>query len=311
VPRVLPDGTRNTFRLQRLKDKLGNRSNASSEVEFANTVARRLGPEGRGVATIIEMVAMTRLDCVTGSAALMRAAVAQAVHHATYRSAFGRRLSEQPLMRAVLADLAIESEAATATALRLAATFDVPDHDERHASERLLRRLGLAAGKYWITKRTPVLVAEALECLGGNGYVEESGLPRVYREAPLNSIWEGSGNVNALDVLRALRREPDTRDAFLAELGAARGADSRYDNAMDALSRQFADASAEANARRLVERMALLFQGSLLLRHGNAAVADAFVASRLGGDWGHAFGTLPRDVDTATIMRRASPTNAL
>ncbi|MGZ4615498.1 MAG: acyl-CoA dehydrogenase family protein, partial [Actinomycetes bacterium] len=200
VPRVLPDGTRNTFRIQRLKDKLGNRSNASSEIELDGTWASRLGDEGRGVATIIEMVSMTRLDCVLGSTALMRSAVAQATHHAAHRSAFGSLLGDKPLMRSVLADLAVESEAATALAMRLAAAFD--------SDERDFRRLAVAVGKYWVCKRTPVLVGEALECLGGNGYVEESGLPRLYREAPLNSIWEGSGNVNALDVLRALSREP-------------------------------------------------------------------------------------------------------
>ncbi|HEX6935717.1 MAG TPA: acyl-CoA dehydrogenase family protein, partial [Actinomycetes bacterium] len=207
VPRVLPDGTRNVFRIQRLKDKLGNRSNASAEIELDRTWARRLGEEGRGVATIIEMVSATRLDCVLGSTALMRQAVAQATHHARHRSAFGGPLADKPLMRAVLADLAVESEAATALAMRLAAAFD--------SGERDLRRLAVAVGKYWVCKRTPVLVGEALECLGGNGYVEENGLARLYREAPLNSIWEGSGNVNALDVVRALNREP----ASLAALG--------------------------------------------------------------------------------------------
>jgi putative acyl-CoA dehydrogenase len=301
VPRVLPDGTRNTFRIQRLKDKLGNRSNASAEIELDRTWARRLGDEGRGVATIIEMVAATRLDCVLGSTALMRQAVAQATHHARHRSAFGGPLADKPLMRSVLADLAVESEAATALAMRLAAGFD--------SGERDFRRLAVAVGKYWVCKRTPVLVGEALECLGGNGYVEESGMPRLYREAPLNSIWEGSGNVNALDVLRALAREPAAVDAFVAEVESARGADRRLDSAMDRLGKELA-AVDEAGARRLVELMALVLQGSLLARHSPPYVVDAFCASRLGsepGDWGHAFGTLPAGLDTAALVTRATP----
>ena len=288
VPRVLPDGTRNTFRIQRLKDKLGNRSNASAEIELDQTWARRLGDEGRGVATIIEMVSMTRLDCVLGSTALMRGAVAQATHHAAHRSAFGSLLADKALMRAVLADLAIESEAATVLAMRLAASFDAPVD----AGERAFRRLAVAVGKYWVCKRTPALVGEALECLGGNGYVEESGLPRLYREAPLNSIWEGSGNVNALDVLRALAREPATVEAFFAEVELASGADPRLDAAVDRCRKALAEAD-EAGARRLVEALALVLQGSLLVRHAPPAVADAFCATRLDGDWGHAFGTLP------------------
>ncbi|MGZ4609370.1 MAG: acyl-CoA dehydrogenase family protein [Actinomycetes bacterium] len=301
VPRVLPDGTRNTFRIQRLKDKLGNRSNASSEIELDGTWASRLGDEGRGVATIIEMVSMTRLDCVLGSTALMRSAVAQATHHAAHRSAFGSLLGDKPLMRSVLADLAVESEAATALAMRLAAAFD--------SDERDFRRLAVAVGKYWVCKRTPVLVGEALECLGGNGYVEESGLPRLYREAPLNSIWEGSGNVNALDVLRALSREPASVEAFFTEVGRARGSDARLDAAIDRVRKAVTEAD-EAGARRLVEHLALVLQGSLLVRHAPSAVADAFCASRLGGDWGHAFGTLPAGVDTSAIVTRATPTPA-
>ncbi|HEX6919572.1 MAG TPA: acyl-CoA dehydrogenase family protein [Actinomycetes bacterium] len=298
VPRVLDDGVRNVFRIQRLKDKLGNRSNASSEIELDGTWARRLGDEGRGVATIIEMVSMTRLDCVLGSTALMRQAVAQATHHAAHRSAFGSVLAEKPLMRNVLADLAVESEAATALAMRLAAAFD--------AGERDLRRLAVAVGKYWVCKRTPVLVGEALECLGGNGYVEDSGLPRLYREAPLNSIWEGSGNVNALDVLRALRKEPASVEAFFAEVEQARGGDARLDEAADAL-RKAVTVADEATARRLVELMALVLQGSLLVRHAPAYVADAFCATRLDRDWGHALGTLPPGLDTAAIVERATP----
>ncbi|EPH43748.1 putative acyl-CoA dehydrogenase AidB [Streptomyces aurantiacus JA 4570] len=302
VPRVLEDGSRNVFAIQRLKEKLGNKSNASSEVEFDGTWARRVGDEGRGVRTIIEMVAATRLDCVIGSAALMRQAVAQAVHHATYREAFGGKLVDKPLMRNVLADLALESEAATTLALRLAAAYD--DGGER---EQAFLRLAVPAAKYWVTKRCTPLVGEALECLGGNGYVEESGMPRLLREAPLNSIWEGSGNVQALDVLRALQREPGALNAFLEEVGAARGADHRLDGAIKGLLTELADLDGvEARARRLVERMALVLQGSLLVRHAPPEVADAFCASRLGGDWGTAFGTLPHTLDLGAVVERAA-----
>ncbi|GAA3922408.1 acyl-CoA dehydrogenase family protein [Actinoplanes auranticolor] len=306
VPRVLPDGARNPFRIQRLKDKLGNRSNASSEPEFDETVAWLVGEEGRGVRTIIEMVAMTRLDCVTGSAAGMRAALVQAVHHARHRAAFGGPLIGKPLMRNVLADLAVESEAATALALRLAGAVDRGVRGD--AGERAFSRLAIAVGKFWVCKRQPAVVGEALECLGGNGYVEESGLPRLYRDAPLNSIWEGSGNVQALDVLRALRRDPAGLDAFRAEVGAAAGADARLDAATAQLTALLSDGDdLESDARRVVERMALVLQGSLLVRHAPAAVADAFCASRLGGDWGHSFGTLARGVDTAALIDRALP----
>ncbi|MFF1478674.1 acyl-CoA dehydrogenase family protein [Streptomyces sp. NPDC058301] len=301
VPRVLDDETRNVFRIQRLKDKLGNRSNASSEVEFDETWARRVGDEGRGVRTIIEMVAATRLDCVVGSAALMRQGVAQAIHHAAYRSAFGGVLIEKPLMKNVLADLALESEAATTLALRLAAA-----NDSGSEQDRALLRLAVPAAKYWVTKRCTPLVAEALECLGGNGYVEESGLPRLLRESPLNSIWEGSGNVQALDVLRALQREPHALDAFLQEVGQARGADHRLDGAIKDLLTELADLDGiEARARRLVERMALVLQGALLVRWAPPEVADAFCASRLGGDWGTAFGTLPHTLDLGAVVERA------
>ncbi|MFE7042426.1 acyl-CoA dehydrogenase family protein [Streptomyces atratus] len=303
LPRVLPDGTRNTFAIQRLKDKLGNRSNASSEVEFDGTWARRVGEEGRGVRTIIEMVAATRLDCVVGSAALMRQAVAQAIHHCTYRSAFGGVLIEKPLMRNVLADLALESEAATVLALRLAAAYDADTE-----SERAFLRIAVPTAKYWVTKRCTPMVGEALECLGGNGYVEESGMPRLLREAPLNSIWEGSGNVQALDVLRALQREPLALNAFLQEVGRARGADHRLDGAIKDMLTELADLNGiEARARRLVERMALVLQGSLLVRWAPPEVADAFCASRLGRDWGTAFGTLPHSLDLASVVERARP----
>ncbi|MGW1091002.1 acyl-CoA dehydrogenase family protein [Streptomyces sp. NPDC002596] len=303
LPRVLPDGTRNVFAIQRLKDKLGNRSNASSEVEFDGTWARRVGEEGRGVRTIIDMVAATRLDCVTGSAALMRQAVAQAVHHCTYRSAFGGVLIEKPLMRNVLADLALESEAATVLALRLAAAYDAGTE-----AEAAFLRIAVPTAKYWVTKRCTPMVGEALECLGGNGYVEESGMPRLLREAPLNSIWEGSGNVQALDVLRVLQREPQALNAFLQEVGRARGADHRLDGAIKGMLTELADLNGiEARARRLVERMALVLQGSLLVRWAPPEVADAFCASRLGGDWGAAFGTLPHSLDLASIVERARP----
>ncbi|WP_405422363.1 acyl-CoA dehydrogenase family protein [Streptomyces erythrochromogenes] len=301
VPRVLEDGTRNVFGIQRLKDKLGNRSNASSEVEFDGTWARRVGEEGRGVRTIIEMVAATRLDCVIGSAALMRQALTQAVHHAEHRSAFGSLLIDQPLMRNVLADLALESEAATTLTLRLAAAYDAGTEQEK-----AFLRLAVPAAKYWVTKRCTPMVAEALECLGGNGYVEESGLPRLLRESPLNSIWEGSGNVQALDVLRALQREPQALNAFLQEVGLARGADHRLDSAIKDLLTDLADLEGiEARARRVVERMALVLQGSLLVRWAPPEVADAFCASRLGGDWGTAFGTLPHSLDLRAVVERA------
>ncbi|UOB14620.1 acyl-CoA dehydrogenase family protein [Streptomyces sp. HP-A2021] len=304
VPRVLPDGTRNTFRIQRLKDKLGNRSNASSEPEFDRTVAWLVGPEGQGVKTIIEMVNCTRLDCVMMSAALMRKSLVEAGHHARHRSAFGARLVDQPLMRNVLSDLALESEAATTLTLRLAGAADRAIRGD--AQETAFRRIATAVGKYWVTKRGPAFTAEALECLGGNGYVEDSGMPRHYREAPLLSIWEGSGNVNALDVLRALSREPGTAEALISEFALARGADARLDAAVTRLKNRLSEAS-QTTARRLVEEMALTLQASLLVRYAPPAVADAFCATRLGGDWGHAFGTLPEGAGLGAIVERALP----
>ncbi|MCX4623267.1 MULTISPECIES: acyl-CoA dehydrogenase family protein [Streptomyces] len=302
VPRVLEDGSRNVFALQRLKDKLGNRSNASAEVEFDGTWARRVGEEGRGVRTIIGMVAATRLDCVLGSAGLMRQAVAQAVHHCAHRAAFGGKLLDKPLMRNVLADLALESEAATTLALRLAAAYD--DGGEQ---ERALLRIAVPAAKYWVTKRCAPVAVEAAECLGGNGYVEESGMPRLVRESPLNSVWEGAGNVQALDVLRALR-DPATLDAYLREVGRARGADHRLDAAIKDLLTDLADLEGvEGRARRLTERLALVLQGSLLVRHAPPEVADAFCAGRLGGDAGAAFGTLPPTLDLTSVVERARP----
>ncbi|EAP98917.1 putative acyl-CoA dehydrogenase [Janibacter sp. HTCC2649] len=288
VPRVLDDGTRNALRLQRLKDKLGNRSNASSEVEFEGAWAVRVGGDGRGIRTIIEMVSSTRLDCILGSSATMRQATVRAVHHARHRSAFGARLIEQPLMRNVLADLAIEAEAAELLGFRLAHAVD--------AGESELARLGVALGKFWVCKRTPHLVGEALECLGGAGYVEENGLARLYREAPLNSIWEGSGNVGALDVLRAMTREPASVAALDKELSLARGHDRRLDLAIDAVPALVAAAGSDSGAwqaRGIVEHLAVTFQAALLVQHSPHAVADTFIASRLAeGGPAATFGTL-------------------
>jgi putative acyl-CoA dehydrogenase len=317
MPRIMPDGTRNAFHIQRLKDKLGNHSNASSEVEFHSAWARMVGEPGRGVPTIIEMVGHTRLDCVIGGAAGMRAGVVNATHHAAYRSAFGKRLIDQPLMRNVLADLCVESEAATALAMRLARAYDeagaeTPDSDPARPDElgdaHLFKRLATAVGKYWVCKRAPNHAFESLECLGGNGYVEESGMPRLYREAPLASIWEGSGNVMSLDVLRALVRTPRSLEVFMHEVREAQGADARLDSHLQRLERQFSDpATLEMRARRIVESMALALQGSLLVRHAPTAVADAFCASRLGDDGGLEYGTLPPGIDFEAIIERNRP----
>jgi putative acyl-CoA dehydrogenase len=304
LPRVLPDGSRNRVHLQRLKDKLGNRSNASSEVEFHGALAQLVGEEGRGVPTIIEMVNYTRLDCVLGTTTGMRKGVSQATHHTAFRSAFGKLLIDQPLMQNVLADLCVESEAATVTAMRLARAYDSAGDEQ----EKLFKRLATAVAKYWICKRGPVHAVEALECLGGNGYVEASGMPRLYREMPLNSIWEGSGNVISLDVLRALARNPQSLAAFFSEIDQASGADRRLDAYVADLRNRLSDLTdAELRARRLVERMAIALQGALLVRHGDPAVADAFCASRLAGDSGHAFGTLPASTDFEAIIERHRP----
>ncbi|GAA3563859.1 acyl-CoA dehydrogenase family protein [Amycolatopsis ultiminotia] len=302
LPRVLPDGSRNAIRLQRLKDKLGNRSNASSEVEYDDAVGWLVGEQGRGVRTIIEMVNNTRQDCALGSASGMRLGAVRAVHHATHRRAFGKALLDQPLMANVLADLVVEADAATTVSLRLAAAGDRPGDEQ----EQAFRRLGLAVTKYWVCKRAPMHAAEALECFGGNGYVEESGMPRLYREAPLMSIWEGSGNVAALDALRAMARQPESVAAFFAEAEQAAGADSRLDDAVAGLKKELSDVDGiEFRARRVVESMALVLQGSLLVRYGAPAVSDAFCATRLGGDGGNAFGTLPPGTDTSAIIERA------
>jgi putative acyl-CoA dehydrogenase len=304
VPRYLADGSHNEVRLQRLKDKLGNRSNASSEVEFAGATAYLVGAVGRGIPTILDMVGLTRLDCISGSASIMRAALTHALHHARGRSVFGRLLEQQPLMQNVLADLALESEAASAFALRLASCFDSTDE-----SEALLARVLTPAGKYWICKRGPVLVAEAMEVMGGNGYVEEGPLARLYREAPVNSIWEGSGNIMCLDVLRAVRRTPAALDALAAELAlAGQGAGAQiYQAYVAALLADLSGAGAEDeySARALAERIVLAVQAGLLLRHAPATTAQAFVASRLASAPGGAFGRLPAGTDCAAILARA------
>jgi putative acyl-CoA dehydrogenase len=288
------------FRIERLKDKLGNRSNASAEIELCDAWATRLGEEGRGIATIIEMVVHTRLDCVLGSAALMRRAVAEATHHAAHRVAFGKRLLEQPLHLNVLADLCLDSEAATATALRLARAVDQGDY--------AFQRLATTVAKFQVCKTTPTLVAEALECLGGNGYVEESVLPRLFRESPLNSLWEGAGNVNALDLWRAASREPESVEALLAEIDLAAGGDARLDEEVARLRDELGDGEdAEYRARSVAGHAALCLQASLLVRHAPPEVADAFCAARLGGRGARTYGTLPRGVDCAAIVERHRP----
>jgi putative acyl-CoA dehydrogenase len=306
LPRFTPDGERNGFHIQRLKDKLGNRSNASSEVEFRSAWARLIGEEGRGVPTIIEMVNHTRLDCAIGSAAGMRWGAAQALHHCAHRSAFGKLLAEQPLMQNVLADLSIESEAATVAAMWLARSFD--EAHAGHERAREVRRLATPVLKYWICKRGPAHAVEALECLGGNGYVEESGMPRLYREMPLASIWEGSGNVQCLDVLRAMARHPRAVQTLLEEIDEASAAEPRVHGALTLLRAELGDLEGiEARARGVVERLALALQASLLVRYGDPAIADAFCASRLGGESGLAFGTLPAGTDFGRIIERHKP----
>ncbi len=302
LPRFAPDGGRNAIRIQRLKDKLGDWSNASSEVEFQGALAWRVGDEGRGLANILEMVALTRQDCMIGSASLMRQALVQALHHTRHRKAFGKRLSEQPLMRNVLADLALESEAAVALTLRVARAIDASTRDPREAA---FARIATAIGKYWICKRCVPFVNEAQECLGGIGYVEESGMPRLYRQAPLNSIWEGSGNIQCLDVLRALVREPETRDALFAELASTKGEHLALDAEVERLTQQLAAVNElETRSRWLVERMALALQASVLVRAGSP-VAAIFCETRLGGAHGSAFGTLPALSPFDTLLARA------
>ncbi|MEZ5383096.1 MAG: acyl-CoA dehydrogenase family protein [Microthrixaceae bacterium] len=304
LPRWRPDGTRNNLSIQRLKDKLGDRSNASSEVEFDEAWVRRVGDEGRGVRTIIEMVNHTRLDCTLGATAIMRQGTAQAVWHSRHRSAFGATLVGQPLMQAVLADLALESEAATTSAMWLAGLFDASSRGDAHAA--LLARLATPVLKYWICKRAPAHSAEALECLGGVGYVEETGLPRLFRQSPLNGVWEGSGNVICLDVLRAMARSPEATEALLGEIRSAGDGVPEIAAATDELRALLADPDhLERRARLIVERLALLTQAALLVRHAPGPVAEAFVASRLGGEWGRAFGTLSPAAPAAAIVDRA------
>jgi putative acyl-CoA dehydrogenase len=302
VPRWRPGGSKNPILIQRLKDKLGNKSNASSEVEFQGAYGLLLGEEGRGVPTILEMGTYTRLDCVLGTTGMMRQALSQAIHHARHRSVFGNRLVEQPLMQNVLADMALEAEAAIVLALRMARAFDAQDDE----GETLLRRLLTPAAKYWVCKRGPELASEAMEVMGGNGYVEEGVHARIYREMPVNSIWEGSGNIMCLDVLRALGKSPRTLAVVQAELAPALGRNVHFDGLVARLQAQFADPTAqETRARRLTQQLVLAIQGSLLLQHAPDYVAEAFCASRLGGDWGDSFGTLPVASNFREIIGRA------
>ncbi|MEJ6023233.1 isovaleryl-CoA dehydrogenase [Ramlibacter sp. PS4R-6] len=305
LPRVLPDGSVNAIRIQRLKDKLGNKANASSEVEFDEAFAWLVGDEGRGVPQILEMGTMTRLDCALGTSGLMRQALSIALDHTAQRSAFGKKLIEQPLMRNVLADLALESEAATALAIRLARAFDKPADAHEAAMARLLTPIA----KFWICKRGSAFAQEAMECLGGNGYVEEGGqgtMARIYREMPLNSIWEGAGNIMALDLLRALRKG-DAAAALAQELAPARGAHTALDRMVQSLPTRVEELATETQARRLAQDVALTVQAAMLAQAAPAAVFAAFCDSRLGGDWGQAFGTLPASADFDTIIARALP----
>ena len=301
LPRWTPDGERNAIRILRLKDKLGNRSNASSEVEFEGAFAQLVGEEGRGIPTIIDMANYTRLDCCIGSSALMRQAVTQAVHHAGHRTAFQRRLIDQPLMSNVLADLAVECEAATVLSMRLARAYDESDE-----ISQVFRRVGTPAAKFWICKRTPYVAYEAMEVLGGSGYIEESVLPRLYREAPVNSIWEGSGNVMCLDVLRAIERTPNAAEVLRHELEEA--GDPRLKGFAERLAHRLRspDRNDETQARALVRELVLALQAALLVKHSPVAVADAFCASRLTAESGGAFGLLPRGLDLRAITQRAS-----
>ncbi|ANF88452.1 Acyl-CoA dehydrogenase [Pseudomonas antarctica] len=303
LPRHRPDDTRNEFYIQRLKNKLGNCSNASSEVEFRGALAWMIGEEGRGVPTIIEMVAMTRFDCMVGSSALMRQALTQASHHCAHRLVGGRVLSEQPLMQNVLADLALESEAALALSMRMGRALDHLDNEQ----EAKFARLVTAVGKYWICKRAPAMINEAAECMGGAGYVEDSILPRLYREAPVNSTWEGSGNVQCLDVLRALSKEPGVLEALFVELGNGHGSQQLAQH-IEQLKSAFMDTQdIQYRARQLTEDIAVALQAKLLLEAGNAAVSDGFIASRLGESSGRVYGTLPRGVNVEAIVARSTP----
>jgi putative acyl-CoA dehydrogenase len=306
LPRWKPDGMRNGFHLQRLKDKLGNRSNASSEVEFADAHAVMVGEEGRGVRTIVEMVNGTRLDCVIGSAAIMRQAVTQAAHHVTHRRAFGSRLIEKPAMRNVIADIEVEAEAAALLMMRLAGAFDRAAGDEH---EELLKRILTPVAKFWVTKRCAGVVHEAMECLGGNGYVEDSILPRLYRESPVNAIWEGSGNVIALDVLRVLDRQPAAYEALRTEMAVARGSDPGLDRLLDDVdgAARAAVDDREWEARRLTSLLATATTASLVLRHGSDDLARAYLASRTGEGPGRGYGTLPPGTASDRLLTGAAP----
>ena len=303
APRTLADGSRNAIHIQRLKDKLGNRSNASGEIEYHGAWARKLGPDGRGIATLIEMAHLTRFDIVVASAGMMRGALNQALHHCEHRQAFGKRLAKQPLMQNVLADLALETEAATLLAMRLARALD---RSARDAREHLLARILTPVAKYWLAKRTPAFMFEAMECLGGNGYVEEAPLARFYREAPVNSIWEGSGNVACLDVLRSMRKQPDSVAVLLSEIRGGASGDAHLALFVDALEAQLTETEGiEQRARRIVEMAALSLQAGLMAQHAAPAAADAFFSSRVQGDWGHAFGTLPGSARCEEIIARS------
>ena len=300
APRITPDGERNAIHLMRLKDKLGNKSNASSEIEYHDAYAELLGEEGRGVNVIIDMVHHTRLGTIAGTIGIMRMALAQAIHHTSHRRVFQKTLIDQPAMRAVLADLAVEYEAAVALTMRVARAFDGAND-----AEGAFTRLTIAIAKYWLTKRNPNFVYECMECLGGAGYVEESPMPRLFRESPLNAIWEGSGNVIALDILRTLGREPAALDTFAAELALARGGDDRLDRACDELLHFLRQGlPSEAGARLIAERMALVLQGALLVRHSPPAVADLFVSTRIAGEGGRSFGAIGQATDVNAIVQR-------
>ncbi|MEW5888707.1 MAG: isovaleryl-CoA dehydrogenase [Pseudomonadota bacterium] len=304
LPRWTPDGRRNELRIQRLKDKMGDKSNAGTEAEFFGAWALLVGEEGRGIPTVLEMGNYTRLDCAIGTAGLMRAALSQALHHAGHRAAFGKRLMDQPLMKNVLADMALESEAATALVMRLARAFD---HQEDEA-ESLMRRVLTPIAKFWVCKRGPTLGAEAMEVLGGNGYIEEAPLARIYRQMPLNSIWEGSGNIMCLDVLRVLGRHPRVLELLAAEVAPARGRNAAFDRFVGALTAELMKPDGiEARARRITQNLALALQAALLIRHAPPYVAETFCATRLSQDWGYAFGTLPKNTDFDAILKRAWP----
>jgi len=305
VPRWRPDGTKNPIQINQLKDKMGNASNASCETELRGAYGWLIGDEGRGIANILEMVAMTRFDCMLGSASGMRHAVAQVTHHCQHRSAFGAKLIDQPLMQNVLADMTLESEAATALSFRIARALDQSDNDP---AEQLLVRIGTPVGKYWICKRVPDLTYEAMECIGGSGVMETSIMPRLYREAPVNSIWEGSGNVQCLDLLRAINKSPESLDVLLSEISLAKGENRLLDNAISQLNKTFGNRSdLEYQARSTVEQMALALQASLLIRTGNSLVSDAFCAARLSERSGHVYGMLPRGINCKALIERARP----